>query len=172
MTSAASGAAAAPGMMFRAMDDLPPPALRSGGAGTLDGDFDTAVCGAALRGVVGCNRMGVTETLGRNNVGVDPLRDQEGRDGSRPPGRQNEIIGDSLALQLGTYRSIVGVPVHDNFGVLQTPQPRDDIVGDLGLPGGTHLKTARWEQEISRFDEFLLGLGLRKLRLELVVLRD
>ena len=32
--------------------------------------------------------------------------------------------------------------------------------------------TSRAVEEISRFDEFLLGLGLRKLRLELVVLRD
>jgi hypothetical protein len=116
--------------------------------------------------------MGVAETLGRKDVGVDALRDQEGHHGGRPPRRQNEIIWNSLALQLGTYRSIVGVPVYDNFGILQTPQPRHNVVGDLCLPGWAHLKAARWEQEVTRFDEFLLGLGLRELRLELVVLRD
>ena len=116
--------------------------------------------------------MGVAEALGRDDVWVDPLRDQEGRDSRRPPRRQNEIIRDPLALQLGTYGGVVGIAVYDNLGILQTPQPRDDVVGDLGLPGGTHLKAARREQDIPRFDEFLLGLGLRELRLELVVLRD
>src|SRR5690242_11943426 len=98
-------------MTFWAIDDLARGALRSGRARTLHGDLDPAVCRAALRGVVGGDRMGVAETLGRNDVGVDPLRDQEVRHGGRTPGRQNEIIRDSLALQLGTYRGIVGVPV-------------------------------------------------------------
>src|SRR5271165_1989032 len=162
--------AASPQKIFWAIDDRPP-ALSSGRAGTLHGDFDTAVCRAALRGVVGGYRVRFAETLGRNDVGVDALGDQEGRHGGRPPRRQNEVIRDPLALQLRTYRSVVGVAIYDNLDILQTPQPRDDVVGDLGLPGGAELKAARREQEVTRFDELLLRLRLRELRLELVVLR-
>src|SRR5216683_3182217 len=109
------------------------------GARPLDCDFNPAILCPALRCIVRSNRSGVAHPFGRDDVGVDALRYEERYDGSGPPRRQHQIIGNALALQRGSDRQIVGVAVDYDFGVLEASELGNDVVGKLGLAGGTEL---------------------------------
>ena len=79
--------------------------------------------------------MGLAKPLGRNDVGVDPLRDQESYYCRSAPRRKDQIVGDALSLQCRPHRRVVGVTIDHHFGILQTPQLWGDVVGELRLAG-------------------------------------
>ena len=116
-------------------------ALRSG-AWTLDGNFDPAVLCPALRRIVRGDRPRVTDPLGRNNVGIDPLRDQKAGDCGGPARRQHQIVRNALPLEIPPNRRIVRIAINDDFGVLQPLEFGDNIIGELRLAGGNKLIAA------------------------------
>src|SRR5205809_95421 len=98
-----------------------------GRAGPLNGDFDASIRRPALRRVIRSFRMSLAEAFGRNDIGVDALRHQEGYYRRRAACRQHQIVGNTLSLQRGSDGRIVGIAVDDYLGVLETPQLWGDI---------------------------------------------
>src|SRR5689334_24824581 len=100
--------------------------------------------------------MSLAEAFGRNDIGVDALRHQEGYHRRRAACRQHQIVANTLSLQRGSNGRIVGISVNDDFGVLETPQLRGDIVREFRLASLAELEAAFGELHITRLDEFLL----------------
>ena len=120
---------------------------RGRSAGSLDGDFDATVRPPALLRVIRGFRMGLAEALGRNDIRVDALRHEKGHYRSGAPGRQHQVVGDTLSLQGWRDRRVVRASVNDHFRTLETRQLSSDIVGEFRLAGLAELETALREQQ-------------------------
>ena len=85
--AARNGARSMPKASLRRL--LPAPRALPSGARTLNGDFHPAVLRPALWRVIRGDRSRVADPLGRNDVGIDPLRDQKIDNRRRPSRRQH-----------------------------------------------------------------------------------
>jgi hypothetical protein len=94
-------------------------------------DFDAAVLPAPCRRVVRGDRVGVAAALGRHDVGADPALLQVADDGVGALRGEVEIVFDPLLLERRRDRHVVGVPVDDDFDVLQRLQLRHERI-ELG----------------------------------------
>src|SRR5271166_5818747 len=159
-------------------------AERSAAGGAGKRQLDTTILRAALCCVVRGNRIRLAESLSRDEVGLNALRDQECHHAFSTFLRQDLVRGDALPLQRPTDWGIVGIATHQDMVLLRRRQLRRHISDNL-LPLLAHLPASRLEQQIAvggvldralqPADLRLIGGNLRRQRrvllLSLLILR-